>query len=242
MQNRIFSIENAKASKAVALGYFNAIHYMAPHDIAGIGNLCLHATPGCKDLCLGMYSGHAAILAKGATTNSVRDSRIAKARRFMRYRNEYMMDVITSICKVQIQASRLNLKPVIRMGGSDDVSWDRIRVSFPSGVVQSSLMHVFPDVQFMDYTKNPNKLRRKLPANYHLTFSRSESNKSECLEALRLGFNVAAVFRHKPQTYWGYPVIDGDLHDLRFLDPKGVIVGLSPKGAKAKADTSGFVI
>ena len=28
----------------------------------------------------------------------------------------------------------------------------------------------------------------------------------------------------------------------RFLDPKGVIVGLSPKGHKAKKDTSGFVI
>ena len=72
--------------------------------------------------------------------------------------------------------------------------------------------------------------------------SRSERNKAECLEALSLGFNVAVVFRNKPQTFWNRPVIDGDLHDLRFLDPKGVIVGLSPKGAKAKADTSGFVI
>jgi hypothetical protein len=242
MQNRIFSIDNAKASKAVVMGYLNAIHYMAPHEVAGVGNMCAYASPGCKELCLAMYSGHAAIIAKGLTTNSVRESRIQKTRRFMRYRDEYMMDVVKSIHKVGIQASNLNLKPVIRMGGGDDIAWDRIRVSFPSGVYQSSLMDVFPHMQFMDYTKNLNKLRRKLPANYHLTFSRSERNKAECLEALRLGFNVAVVFRNKPQTYWGYPVIDGDLHDLRFLDPKGVIVGLSPKGAKAKADTSGFVI
>ena len=44
------------------------------------------------------------------------------------------------------------------------------------------------------------------------------------------------------ETYLGHPVINGDEHDLRFLDPKGVIVGLSPKGHKAKKDTSGFVI
>ena len=28
----------------------------------------------------------------------------------------------------------------------------------------------------------------------------------------------------------------------RHLDPRGVIVGLSPKGTKAKRDTSGFVV
>jgi len=60
---------------------------------------------------------------------------------------------------------------------------------------------------------------------------------------LARGFNVAVVFGSGlPETYLGYPVIDGDKHDLRFLDPKGVIVGLSPKGNRAKRDESGFVI
>jgi hypothetical protein len=36
-------------------------------------------------------------------------------------------------------------------------------------------------------------------------------------------------------------VINGDESDLRFLDPKGVIVGLKAKG-KAKKDLSGFVL
>jgi hypothetical protein len=35
--------------------------------------------------------------------------------------------------------------------------------------------------------------------------------------------------------------INGDENDLRFLDPKGVVVGLTAKG-KAKSDTSGFVV
>ena len=30
--------------------------------------------------------------------------------------------------------------------------------------------------------------------------------------------------------------------DCRFLDPPGVIVGLSAKGKRAHADTSGFVV
>jgi len=43
-----------------------------------------------------------------------------------------------------------------------------------------------------------------------------------------------------PETYEGTPVFNGDDSDLRFLDPKGVVVGLYAKG-KAKKDTSGFV-
>jgi len=43
-----------------------------------------------------------------------------------------------------------------------------------------------------------------------------------------------------PETYNGITVFNGDDSDLRFLDPKGVIVGLYAKG-RAKKDTSGFV-
>ena len=50
------------------------------------------------------------------------------------------------------------------------------------------------------------------------------------------------MFRDKlPETFKGKKVINGDLTDLRFLDPKKIIVGLKAKG-KAKKDYSGFVI
>ena len=39
----------------------------------------------------------------------------------------------------------------------------------------------------------------------------------------------------------GLKVIDGDKHDMRFLDETQVVVGLIEKG-EAKKDTSGFVI
>ena len=97
---------------------------------------------------------------------------------------------------------------------------------------------MFPTVQWYDYTKIAN--RRDLPANYHLTFSLAESNLDNAKQALRNGMNVAAVFRKVPRVFLGHAVMDGDATDLRFLDPKPVIVGLKAKG-KAKKDTSGFV-
>ena len=81
----------------------------------------------------------------------------------------------------------------------------------------------------------------EFPENYHLTFSRSEHNDSLCQMVLELGGNVAVVFRNQlPKTWKGFEVINGDETDLRFLDKKGVIVGLIEKGL-AKKDETGFV-
>ena len=103
----------------------------------------------------------------------------------------------------------------------------------------ANIMSMFPTLQFYDYTKRAN--RAALPANYKLTFSLAENNDADALTVLARGGTVAAVFRKAlPDTYWGYPVIDGDEHDLRFLDPAGVVVGLKAKG-NAKRDQSGFV-
>ena len=87
-------------------------------------------------------------------------------------------------------------------------------------------------------------LFRSIP-NYHLTFSAADGNDADVYRAIAEGLNVATVFGLKkteamPETYNGRPVFNGDDSDLRFLDPKGVIVGLYAKG-KAKKDTSGFV-
>jgi len=105
-----------------------------------------------------------------------------------------------------------------------------------------TLLERFPKVRFVDYTKIASRLDNA-PRNLSLTFSRAENNDAECLAALARGHNVAVVFGNGlPDTWHGYPVINGDLHDLRQLDPKGCVVGLSPKGSRAKGDTSGFVL
>jgi hypothetical protein len=81
--------------------------------------------------------------------------------------------------------------------------------------------------------------------NYQLTFSAADGNDIDVIKAIAQGYNIATVFGIKktlpmPEYYNGLPVFNGDESDLRFLDPKGVVVGLYAKG-KAKKDESGFV-
>jgi hypothetical protein len=71
--------------------------------------------------------------------------------------------------------------------------------------------------------------------NYHLTFSAADGNDSDVAEALMQGMSVATVFDRIPEG-----VYSADEDDLRFLDPKGIVLGLKAKG-RAKKDTSGFV-
>jgi hypothetical protein len=141
------------------------------------------------------------------------------------------------------QAKRQNLIPVFRLNGTSDLSWEKYRV-VRNGVVFTNIFSAFPEVQFYDYTKI---LGRKVKdiKNYHLTFSAADGNDADVLSAMTQGMNVAVVFGIKktlpmPELYKFRSVFNGDDSDLRFLDPKGVVVGLYAKG-KAKKDTTGFV-
>lgn len=75
--------------------------------------------------------------------------------------------------------------------------------------------------------------------NVHFTFSYSGKNWNFCKLVLDRGGNVAVPFACKklPKVYKGYEVINGDEHDLRYMDgKKGVIVGLIAKGGKGKIE------
>jgi hypothetical protein len=239
---RFFSVDSAKAVKAREFGYLNGINYMAPANLAGAGNLCPHASPGCLALCLGWFSGQAGIVANDSDINAARASRIAKARLFMSDRKAFFQLAIDGACNVLRQARRQGLRPCLRLNGSTDIAWERVKME--SGL---TLIEFFDRVQFVDYTKNVKRAlahaRGELPANYHLTFSRSETNHLECLWVLQAGGNVAVVSSAaRPALWHGFPTVDGDLSDLRHLDPRGSVVWLSPKGRKAARDTSGFVV
>ena len=232
--SKLASIDNPKAAKATAYGYLNAILYMAPADTAGVGNFCVHAG-ACKDLCLGLYSGQAAI---GAPEKNVAvRARMARAVAYQEHRREFVSEVERDVRRLSAVARRLRLKLCYRANGSTDTGL---------GV---ELARSFPKVTFIDYTKNPNRvfayLAGKLPANYFVTFSRDTHNEHICDRVLAAGGNVAVVFGSgAPETWHGYRVVDGDKHDVRIpeLDGRGVVIGLTPKGRKAKRDTSGFVV
>jgi len=257
MQNAIFSMDSAKAIKAKEYGFLNCIHYLAPSTLSGV-NLCSHASVGCINLCLGWESGQASMVKNDSDLNSVRKSRIQKSQRFMRSRAEYLLDFVRSTDNAIARAAKAGLAVCLRPNGSSDIAFEGIRFTIErnakgkairvtlGGKEGKSIMDHYPMVPFVDYTKNPKRFDRALPANYHLTFSRSETNEAIALSLLARGVNVAVVFAGEiPATWNGFTVIDGDKHDLRHLDPRGevgTVIGLAPKGRKAKRDTSGFVV
>src|SRR6185436_20585039 len=199
---RFFSIDDGKAVKSQAIGYLRAINYMAPADTAGVGNMCPDASPVCKAGCLGTTSGQAGMrnIEKGEQ-NSVTLSRIAKARFYMGEREAFMGELSGHIAKVWQRArAETQGRLSVRLNGSTDIGWHAARVAG-----RSLMREVFPQVQFDDYTKSFNRMKAflagKLPANYHLTFSRSEVNEAECLQVLAMGGNVAVVFEKLPKRW-----------------------------------------
>lgn len=205
-------LTNAKTSK-LSNGR-NFILYMAPHKVNGLGvNLCPKASEGCAAACLSSAG-------RGRFEN-VKAARLFKARFFIERRDDFLT-------LLHDELSKLKAGDVVRLNGTTDICWERYNIP------QS-----YPHLTFYDYTKI---LGRRVPINYHLTFSRAENNDPDVLKALDQGLNVAIVFKGaRPETFLGRPVINGDEHDFRYLDPKGVIVGLSAKGA-AKRDCTGFAL
>jgi hypothetical protein len=157
--------------------------------------------------------------------------------------------------------SNRQYEPAVRLNGTSDLWNDNFH----------SIMLFNQDVQFYDYTKDISRIeewavKETLPHNYHLTFSHAEDNLNDSMYCLSIGVNVAVVFATKaghplPKTWNGYEVIDGDEHDLRFMnqryrkrvdicghqvivhDYKGIVIGLraKSKAKRLKPTPNGFV-
>jgi hypothetical protein len=259
-QFKLLTVGNPKIQKGTAFGYLTAVLHLAPASLSGY-EVCPKATDGCRAACLntagcgGITAGKGRLtveeIASGKRTNAIQEARIRRTRWYFEDRAAFMATLAADIRKVVKLATRLGLKPAIRLNGTSDIPWERVSYASECGTYWDNLMMHFPEVKFYDYTKRAN--RSGLPANYKLTFSLAEGNDSDAGAALLNGMNVAAVFHKVPASYHlpvnltgdderlcSVRVIDGDEHDLRFLDPVGVIVGLKAKG-NAKRDTSGFV-
>ena len=225
---------DAKTIKGLGKGYLTGILYLAPHKLSGF-QVCSMASPNCIKVCLNT-SG------MGGVFRSIQDARIAKTQWYFKNRAGFMAALVTDLDRLERKAARDGLTPCARLNGTSDILWERVPCE-RGGKAYASVMEAFPSITFYDYTKHAPAKRAVLPDNYSLVFSldeRAESTDRATL-ALAAGMNVAAVFRKAlPSTYLGAPVVVGDESDLRFLDARGVVVGLTAKG-KAKSDKSGFV-
>lgn len=225
---KLLTVENAKTIKGESLGYLTGILYLAPANESKVMNTCPMATDGCKAGCL--YSAGKAVIFP-----AVKAARVRKTVELHENKDAFISQLRKDITSLIRRAAKNGLTPAIRVNGTSDLAG-----------MAMQLASEFPTVQFYDYTKLPKPWQR-VRANYHITFSLSESNMADAMQSLQHGVNVAVVFNVKrghelPTTWNGHTVIDGDLHDLRFLDAArgGVIVGLRAKGP-AKKDVHGFV-
>lgn len=220
---------NVKLAKGGKFGWYNCGLSLAPANQSGY-EVCASRSAGCTQACL-FSSGLAHVFP------SIQEARIKKTKMFFEEREKFISLLRRDLIAVIKNSGKLNLSPCVRLNVYSDILWEKI---------VPNLFYDFPEIQFYDYTKHYSRMKQflagKLPSNYHLTFSRSESNHYETNIILFLGGNVTFVFDKVPSYYHEYEVINGDESDLRFLDKKGVIVGLRSKGTQGVKNQDNFVI
>ena len=226
--------KNAKLDKGNKYEYYNIGLQLSPSYISGY-NTCPNASINCGMSCLN-FTGHGSkhMLNKN-NIHMVLKARIIRTILFFEYRKQFKNRLIQEINLHKNKVDKLdNVKLCIRLNVLSDIKHEKIN---------KDILEMFKNIQFYDYTKILNRSIKHLD-NYHLTISRNEINKDVIKD---IPNNRAYVFNIKrndklPEYYDNKKVIDGDLHDLRFLDDKDVIVGLRYKGNNKDLNNNKFVI
>ena len=237
-KNLMFRSGNPKLDKNLKLEKFKKYWVsrlnLIPANISGF-NTCGSESIGCAGACL-HGAGNPVFMSQKIL------GRTNRTLMYFKERAKFLSSIFREIRNHEINCKKYKLKPVIRLNTTSDIMWENHKI-----------FEAFPKVQFYDYTKHFKRMKKYLnntfAKNYHLTFSLNEVNHRQGMEVLKLGGNVAAVFRKQvPKFYEGFKVVNGDLHDLRFLDGKNVVVGLKEKltfdpiTKKKVEDKTGFVI
>ena len=225
--------------------------YLAPHTMSGY-NTCALATKDCIKGCLNS-SGRAGMEINSGNESNIIKARIKKTKMFYENRTFFFNWLIAEIKAAKALSEAKGNEFSVRLNGTSDINWNAYKID------GKTIFQLFPNVQFYDYTKVPNRFNN-IPENYHLTFSYTGYNWKDCKMVLDMGYNVAAVFdiyktynmlakniKPLPTTYKGYKVIDGDITDYRPFDAKGTIVALrfkqiADKEIQSKVIKSKFVI
>jgi hypothetical protein len=222
---------STKIDRGLSVSVLSAVVYMAPDREAFAADdprsLCPWATAQCSGCCIGTHTGRMIM-------SPLRNARLWKTALLLGARGLFRDLLQLEAAALQRKAERLGMVAAVRVDGSTDTG---------EGI---KLAAALPTLQTYDYTKSPQRALRhargELPSNYHVTFSHSGENSSDCGEVLAAGGTVAVVFDADPRSHepipsalWGRAVIDGDEHDARFLDPRGVVVGLRFKQARDRS-------
>lgn len=225
----ILGTASAKNIKGQKLGYLTAIVYLVPDQkICSMAKLA-----GCFEACL-KSAGRGAF-------RKIQQQRQAKTDLFKTNERHFMLCLFADIWSLIRSAKKRAMVPLVRLNGTSDICYENIVID------GKTVFQWFSDVQFYDYSKHPSrKLDGKTAGNYDLTYSFSGITPIAITHKGLLNpanKRVAVVFHKRseiPDTFRGWPVIDGDNTDVRHIEPQAVVVALYSKG-KAKRDYSGFV-
>ena len=222
--------------------YEQIICYMLPHtsarrywlEIVGFPapwkwlNVCPYSTPGCRGACLvdsgrlGMAPAKRAMLARTALYSKSQEKFWSLVEHEIRLHNR----------RVRRKGKTL----VVRLDGTSQIN---IEEQAPW------ILDMHPDVIFQDYLKGPYKTGWTR-ANRYVVSSGTERDTEVTIR--NRGNVVFPVNVPKgaplPKTFMGRTVIDGDKHDLRFLDHYNNILGPGAVLVRMKGnnkDMHGFI-
>lgn len=221
----VLTAHSSKTVKGEALGYVSAIAYLAPHTTSTRKTVCPYSTPACRAGCLA-----------GAGMGALPKQANARHNRTRLWREDpagFLAKIAMEIFDLQMLAAQADMALAVRVNGTSDLDIEHIKA--PNG---KTLMETFPGVTFYDYTRWP--LHKRSPSDsYHLTYSLADDRLENAIAYLKGGQSVTVVVEEEYKMEDGgwfllgdhqVNVVDGDLHDLRFLDPPGSLVMLKPKG------------
>jgi hypothetical protein len=192
-------------------------------------DLCCMASATCRKACL-MFGGRNS----GATEHfaccdpyrsSITFGRARRTWRLLADPGKATEEIAHEAQLLAGRAAKAGLQPVMRINGLSDLP----------GLADKVASLVDDSIRFVDYSKiqNPNLFRRENRVFRSFSVSENKGSSQFAEAVLASGGSVAAVFHGEwvPGSTWhGYPTIDGDKHDLRFLDPPGTVAWLSAKG------------
>jgi len=231
---------------------------LSPADEAGTGKSnCPNSTQSCRAACVGGPN-----VGLASVFSLIMKARAEKTRFLQEDRPAFLKQLCSEIASRQRQAENEGAQLVCRLNTFSDLPWE--------SRAYGEIPQQFTGVIFYDYTKLHSRVGQT-PKNYSICASWSENPKHQeaCAELLHAGHNVAIPFAdiyggNGPRAYnqqlpkrWNvggswFEVYDGDLSDLRFLDPgktlsgRGRICGLRLKaGSNATRNAAidaGFAI
>lgn len=203
--------------------------YLSPAGKSG-RNVCTFAG-ACKAPCLDS-SGHV-LLEKRSGKSTIQVARLLKT-----WLHEFREDLFNmAICHEIRKSAKLAKKKAQSFC---------VRLNCTSDLDFSEIIESFPEIQFYDYTKDPN---RQSMDNYHLTYSWDSFSKGRLpfyRQALERGQKIAfPVVKDDLDRILALPsTLEMDSSDLRFLDGEGSygILAIKETGNTAQGIRDGFML